>query len=104
MENEKRVIHPEWLSDLKIERTIFSENDSQVGVATLSQEEHSEHILRIFQLLFNYDENAYEYIQELAAFTFQNRAELVYFLDKLPHLTGLEMLMLLNPLHPNELH
>jgi len=95
----KKVVYPnELLQNMRVEGTIFPENASQVGVATFSQQNGSDHILRIYQLLFNNTESVYEPVKELAAFNFMSRRDLVGFLDDLPHLNGLEMLMLLNPL------
>jgi|SRR5690625_1844093 len=95
--NIKKVYPNELLEKMRVEGTIFPKNASQVGVATLSHEDCSPHVLRVYQLLFNDYEEAYEPVQELAAFRFESRKELVDFLNDLPHLNGLEMLMLLNP-------
>lgn len=103
MDNHKVLYPNQLLEEMRVERTIFPENASQFGVATLSHHDGSTHILRIYQLLFNDNEDAYEIVQELAAFTFLDRTELVNFLNDLPHLNGLEMLMLLNPLDLNKL-
>lgn len=103
MDNHKVLYPNQLLEEMRVEGTIFPENASQFGVATLSHHDGSTHILRIYQLLFNDNEDAYEIVQELAAFTFLDRTELVNFLNDLPHLNGLEMLMLLNPLDLNKL-
>jgi len=105
MYKDKKVVYPnKLLEEMRVEGTIFPENASPVGVATLSHHDGSAHILRIYQLLFNNEEGAYDLVQELAAFTFPDRKELVSFLDDLPHLNGLEMLMLLHPLDQNHMH
>src|SRR5699024_1619657 len=105
MKQDKKVLYPNKLiEEMRVEGTIFPENASQFGVATLSHQDGSAHVLRIYQLLFNNEENAYDLVQELAAFTFQDRIELVSFLEDLPHLNGLEMLMLLNPLDLKEIN
>src|SRR5690625_1198048 len=105
MNENKSVVYPnELLENMRVEGTIFPENASDVGIATLSHEVGSAHILRIYQLLFNNEADAYDLVQELAAFTFQDRIELVSFLEDLPHLNGLEMLMLLNPLDLKEIN
>src|SRR5690625_1294964 len=98
MNEDKKVLYPnKLLEEMRVEGTTFPENASQIGVATLSHQDGSAHILRIYQLLFNDYEEAYEPVQELAALRFDSRKELVDFLYDLPHLNGLEMLMLLNP-------
>lgn len=99
MYQDKKVVYPnELLENMRAEGTIFPDNATDVGVATLSHQDGENHILRIYQLLFNHEESTYEPVQELAAFNFMSRNELVRFLDDLPHFNGLEMLMLLNPL------
>lgn len=100
---KSKVIYPnELLAEMNVEGTIFPESSSPIGVANLSHQEGSSHVLRIYQLLFNNDQNAYEFVQELTAFTFNSRQELIDFLESLPHLNGLEMLMLLNPLQQTQ--
>lgn len=88
---------------MQIEETNFPNAISDMGIATFSHKIDSKHTLRIYHLLLDYEKDAYEVVQELAAFTFEDRNELVYFLDDLPHLNGLEMLILLNPLNQNNL-
>lgn len=103
MDEGKKVLFPdELIEDKVIETTIFPVNSKTVGIAVLSHKEGPAHILRIYQLLYNKESESYEPIQELAAFTFKRRDELTDFLDDLPHLNGLEMLMLLNPIGPNQ--
>ncbi|MFC4024758.1 hypothetical protein ACFOUV_13225 [Oceanobacillus longus] len=87
----------ELLDKMQLETTIFSPANDVFGVAALSEEVGPTLILRLYQLVVNED-NAYQPVQELAAFSFGNRLELESFLDRLPEISGLEMLMLLNPL------
>lgn len=74
---------------MRIESTIFSPNTSEIGVAILSEKNSSDHVLRIYQLLFNNEKETYNLVQDLAAFTFKHRNELTTFLNDLPHLNGL---------------
>ncbi|GAB3042120.1 hypothetical protein [Virgibacillus ainsalahensis] len=98
MNSEKTVYFPdELLENRQIETTIFTPLNDLIGVAALSEQEGPTFILRLFQLTV-FEGETYEPIQELAAFSFQSREELDSFLERLPDLTGLEMLMLLNPL------
>lgn len=104
MSEHKKVLYPDHLlDDMQIEETIFPGTTDQVGVATLSHRIDANHILRIYQLSLNSSKEGYEIVQELAAFTFTNRNELNNFLENLPYLNGLEMLILLNPLNKNNL-
>ena len=99
MDTERRVIFPDELLEKKqIETTIFTPSNENVGVVALSEEENFLLTLRLYQLTRLEDNLDYHPVQELAAFSFQNRQDLDNFLERLPDLTGLEMLMLLNPL------
>lgn len=98
MDSKKRVLFPdEMLEQMDIEKTIFAKEMHEHGIAVLSEKEGSGLILRIYQLMRG-TEGAYSPVQELAAFNFKNRGDLDDFLTKLPNITGLEMLLLLNPL------
>lgn len=83
---------------MTIERTFFPSNSDEVGVAVLSHIENEERIIHIYQLVLNMKSNVFEPTQEMASFAFEGSDDFFYFLDKLPNLTGLEMLMLLNPI------
>lgn len=84
-------------------KVTFPDSNEQIGIAALSERDGSNHILRIYQLVYN-EEELFEPIQELAAFSFLDREELTSFLERLPSISGLEMLMLLNPLTFNQGH
>lgn len=100
MNEIKKVSYPDsLLLKMKVESTIFSPHKSDIGVAILSEKINSDHVLRIYHLLFNNEKEVFNLVQELAAFTFNHRNELTSFLTDLPHLNGLEMLILLNPLN-----
>jgi len=58
------------------------------------------HIMRVYQLLSNQSTMVYEPVQEMVSFSFENRSEFVDFLTQLPNLTGLELLILMNPIIP----
>lgn len=79
-ESAKKVIYPhQLLEEMQIEEAIFPNTTSNMGVATLSHKIDSNHILRIYHLLLDDEKDTYEVVQELAAFTFEDRNELVYF-------------------------
>lgn len=99
VDNTKNVVFPnEMLEEMNIEDTFFPTNSDEVGVAALSHILDKVHIMRIYQLIRNNDSNTFEPIQEMASFSFGSREDFEEFLGMLPNLTGLEMLMLLNPL------
>lgn len=102
MDSSKAVVFPnELLDEMLIEQTFFPSNSDEVGVAVLSHIENDIHIMRIYQLLFNHETSSFEPVQEMASFSFQSQGDFNEFLERLPNLTGLEMLMILNPL-PSE--
>lgn len=99
MEASKNVVFPnEMLAEMEIVETFFPTNSNEIGIAVLSHFQDSAHIMRIYQLLLNNEISSFEPIQELASFSFGTREHFDDFLKMLPNMTGLEMLMLLNPL------
>lgn len=99
---DKNIIYPDdMLEELSLEAEIFSEVDENVGVALFSEEDGDTINLRIYQLLFDdvdSPKEVYYPIQELAAFNFASKEQMTEFIKNLPKLSGLDMLMLLNPL------
>lgn len=99
-----KVDYPNKLLDnLIVESTIISPNHHGVGVTLLSEVKESFHILRIFQIMLNEVDDTYHILLELEVFSFENRKELDEFMDNLPHISGLDMLLLLNPYHGTEI-
>lgn len=99
MDITRNVVFPnEMLEEMNIEDTFFPTNSDEVGVAVLSHIQDSAHIMRIYQLILNNESNSFEPVQEMASFSFGGRVHFDDFLRMLPNLTGLEMLMLLNPI------
>ncbi len=66
MKIKKALFRNKLLEEMRVEGTIFPENASQYSVSTLLHQDGSAHVLRIYQLLFNNYEEAYEPVQELA--------------------------------------
>lgn len=98
MNDDKLISFPnELLETMTIEETIFTPENKNIGVAILSEMENTNHVLRIFQLVLSPDKKQYNFVQELAAFSFKHRSEVDEFLKILPNMSGLEMLMLLHP-------
>ncbi|MEI3613599.1 hypothetical protein [Pseudogracilibacillus sp. SO30301A] len=94
---EKSVAFPdELMENMKLETVIFSPVSTEIGVAALSESSQSIHILRLYKLIFEEYENTYKPVQELEAFSFQHYDELTDFLEKLPEMSALEMLLVLN--------
>lgn len=95
--NEENVFFPdEMMENKKLETVIISPVSTEIGIAALSESSQSMHILRLYQLSFEEYENTYIPVQELEAFSFQHYDELTNFLEKLPEMSALEMLLVLN--------
>jgi hypothetical protein len=93
------VFPDELLVNAKIETTIFREQNDAFGIAALSEaDEDATYILRVYQLIWEDEERSFTPIQELEAFRFLNRKELDDSLVRLSDMSGLKMLMILNPL------
>ncbi len=102
MEYEKPInFSDDIFNDTSIELTLFSPVSDDVGVIVVSSKENNAHTLRIIQLLYSPQDESYSPIQELAAFSFQTYKQLEDFLEKLPNISGIDMLLLLNPLRNN---
>ena len=84
-----------------IEQTLFSPTADDLGVIIVSSKEKNTHVLRIIQLLYSFPEQSFIPVQELVSFDFQTYEQLTDFLENLPNLSGMDMLLLLNPLTDN---
>ncbi|WP_085993243.1 hypothetical protein [Oceanobacillus senegalensis] len=105
MSSDRMVSFPnEFLESMNIETTIFTPQDEKIGIAALSETENANITLRLYQLLRSDDNHVYSPVIELAAFSFSNRQDMNEFLKKLPDMTGIEMLMLLNPITTTPFH
>ncbi|MFA1822293.1 hypothetical protein ACDX78_19295 [Virgibacillus oceani] len=97
MNSEKKVRSDNsMLEEMNVESTIFSAEHPDLRFAVLSEGKDNMFIVRVFELAQN--EDAFFPIQDLAAFSFGTKTELNGFVERLPELTGLEMLLLLNPM------
>lgn len=104
LNTDQVVVFPNKLFEkFTLELTIFSPENKHVGVATFSDVEDTKHIIRLYQLLFSFDSQQYNVIQEIAAFRYQSRQDLDNFLKRLPSMSAIEMLMMLHPVEPFQL-
>lgn len=83
--------------NMTFERHIFSTGSTKTIISTFSEYDGNRHILRVFQLMYNNVTLNFDYVQELEAFSFKTHHNLSKFLDQLPFLNGIEMLLALNP-------
>lgn len=79
----------------KIEEVFFASNSDEVAILITSKKEYVNYIMRLYQLQLNEANNKYEPVKELAAFSFQSESDLLSFLKRLPNMTALEILILL---------
>src|SRR5699024_1504233 len=88
---------------MNFEGNIFSTERTDVIISGFSEQNNFNHVLRVYQLVYNNFTEMYDLVQELEAFSFGNYENLVVFFNQLPQLNGIEMLMLLHPF-PTELN
>ena len=97
MNSEKKVrFDNAMLENMEMETSIFSPVQPELGVTLLSEKRDGMFIIHILELAK--DEDAFFPIQELASFSFGTKGEMKNFVKRLPDMSGLEMLLLLNPL------
>ncbi|GAB3806661.1 hypothetical protein [Virgibacillus kimchii] len=101
MNSAKKVrFDDDMLENMEIETSIFSPVHPELGVAVLSEKKDGMFIVHILELAK--DEDAFFPIQELASFSFSTKREMKDFVKQLPDMSGLEMLLLLNPMPRTE--
>ncbi len=95
------AIDNEMLYDngLKIESLVVNGADDRMGMLLLSEEK--QFVLRIYLILKETD--FYSISHELQSFAFNSRDELLNFRNRLPEMTALEILYLMDPM-PQILH
>ena len=102
--NDVKVEVPkEMLKGMKIEATVVSPSHPDVGVLILSKgfnQFSKEIVFRLYRIQKDTHTDSYYIVLELEAFMFTKYQKAKEFMDKLPNMTGLEMLLLLNPVRP----
>src|SRR5699024_8589303 len=83
--------------NMTFERHIFSTGSTKTIISTFLEYYVIKHILIFFKLMYNNVTLNFYYVQELEAFSFKTYHNLSKFLDQLPFLNGIEMLLALNP-------
>jgi hypothetical protein len=90
------VFPEEALEEMSIECILVSPVDDRIGVAAVSSKLEDKHLLRLFQMKKD-EEQDYIPTHEMEAFTFQSRKDLKDFVERLPGMSALEILMAMNP-------
>ena len=91
------VVFPdEILKGKKIEFITLSPVNDNVGISGLSDKLKNLHLLRLYQLIRDEDQNFYP-THEIGAFTFDSRLHLIEFTNHLPEMSAFEILMVLYP-------
>src|SRR5690625_5915421 len=84
------------LDRMTIESAIFTPENKKLGIIVLSEFIKSEHILRVYQLVLSTDETQYNFVEELVAFNLKKREETDELIERIPNISGLEMIFLIN--------
>lgn len=96
--NNVSVVYPDGLlKGMKSELVLISPINQDIGVTGITGKYNSKHLIRLYQL-FREEDQRYYPTHEIGAFTFSSRFELKKFVDHLPQMTALEILMLMSPL------
>ncbi|MBS3678936.1 hypothetical protein KGF86_01790 [Ornithinibacillus massiliensis] len=98
LNEEVKVNYPdELLKNMHIEGVMISPYDTMIGVTALSQQINQDHVLRLYSLVLNED-GFFEVIYELQAFSMQTKEDIRIFLEKLPAMSAIELMMIMNPI------
>lgn len=93
----------ELLKGMEIQAKVVSPKHPNVGVLILSKDYNQlsrEIVIRLYRMHKGPVDKRFHVVSELEAFMFTNYKQAKEFLKKLPNMTGLEMLLLLNPPQP----
>jgi len=100
-QNDLKVNIPnELLEEMESQGTIISPVFPEMGILVLSEGmfHHSKDIvIRIYRLQLEADTQSYNIYYELVALSFSSYSDSKDFIDHLPNMSGIEMLILLNP-------
>lgn len=98
--NSVSVVYPDGLlKGMKSELVLISPINHDVGVTGITEKYNNKHLIRLYQLFRDEDQRYYP-THEIGAFTFSSRSELEIFVNHLPQMTAIEILMLMSPLKP----
>lgn len=101
MKNERITFPEELIENSIFETAIFSAYHEDIGIAEISETINFDHKLRLYQLTFNENTNTYIPVKELVSFSFKEYGELIEFLERLPEMSGIEMLLIINQVFPS---
>ncbi|BAC15288.1 hypothetical protein [Oceanobacillus iheyensis HTE831] len=100
MENEYNISIPdELITGRNVEITFISEIKNNLGILGLSEQTDA-YVLHLYRLFYNESNQKFEPIQQLEAFQFQTPSEMHQFIDNLPNISALDMILLMNPTTP----
>lgn len=92
------VVFPdEILKGKKVEFITISPVIDSAGISGLSGKLKDLHLLRLYQLMRDEEEQKFYPTHEIAAFSFYSRLQLEEFLNHLPEMSAFEILMLMSP-------
>ncbi|MGN7300699.1 hypothetical protein [Ferdinandcohnia sp. SAFN-114] len=100
-QNDLKINIPnELLEEMEIQGTIISPVFPEMGILVLSDgmfQFSKEIVIRIYRLELEADTQSYKIYYELVALSFSSYSDAKDFVDHLPNMSGIEMLILLNP-------
>lgn len=101
MNPKSKIFFPnDALKKMKYESIIFSPQNQEIAIVILSAKEGGHHIIRTYRLHLYPDDDLFHFVQELEAFQLETRREAQDFIDNLPSMSAIDMMLLLNPIPP----
>ncbi|WP_243300439.1 hypothetical protein [Bacillus litorisediminis] len=94
------LIPKEFLDEMEVYSTIISPIHQEMGILIMSQNLNrmsNDIVIRLYRLQKEKNKKSYEIIYELQAFSFSLYNQAKSFLDYLPNMSAIEMLLMLNP-------
>ncbi|MBM7580814.1 hypothetical protein [Jeotgalibacillus terrae] len=101
--NVKVTIPDEMREEMEIQSTIVNPVNPDVAILVMSKGLNhfsNEIVIRLYLLQKNHTDHTFDIQYELEAFMFLNYKQARNFIKRLPNMSGLEMLLLLNPQPP----
>lgn len=87
----------ELIDGQTFESFLLSPTNENTGILATSEKDENKIVLRLYLAEKLPNKDNFETRIELAAFSFENKKQLTKFIDKLPEISGVDMLILLNP-------
>ena len=96
----KQINFPVEMDDYNLEKVFLSHVYDSIGVIATSTVEGELIVLRLYEVNRFEGNDTFEIVKELEAFGFTNREKLNEFVEKLPEMGAIDMLLLLHQNNP----